>query len=287
MNYSSRERREKVSDHHPSLSIVRQCKLLSVARSMHYYQPKKENDLNLELMKAVDAEHLKHPFKGVKSMTVWLNKDQGYQVNEKRIRRLYKILGIEGIAPKPNTSKPSKENRIYPYLLKNLKISRPNQVWAVDITYIPVKGGYLYLVAIIDLYSRFVVGWSLSNTMQAEWCKATLQEAIEAHGAPEILNTDQGSQFTSEVFTSFVTSEEFGIRLSMDGKGRAIDNVFIERLWRSLKYEHVYLNPAEDGLECFQGLKRYFEFYNHQRRHSSINFEVPAMYYQQVKKVAA
>jgi len=287
MNHSSKERREKVSDDHPSLSIARQCGLLSVARSMHYYQPKKESDLNLELMKAIDAEHLKHPFKGVKSMTVWLNKDQGYQVNEKRIRRLYKILGIEGLAPKPNTSKPSKKNRIYPYLLKNLKITRPNQAWGVDITYIPVKGGYLYLVAIIDLYSRFVVGWSLSNTMQAEWCKETLREAIEAHGAPEILNTDQGSQFTSEVFTSFVTLEEFGIRLSMDGKGRAIDNVFIERLWRSLKYEHVYLNPAEDGLECFRGLKRYFEFYNHERRHSSISDEIPAVYYQQAKKVAA
>lgn len=287
MNYSSKERREKVSEDHPSLSIARQCRLLSVARSMHYYQPRKESDLNLELMKAIDAEHLKHPFKGVKSMTVWLNKDQGHQVNEKRIRRLYKLLGIEGIAPKPNTSKPSKENRIYPYLLKNLSISRPNQVWGVDITYIPVKGGYLYLVAIIDLYSRFVVGWSLSNTMQAEWCKATLQEAIATHGSPEILNTDQGSQFTSEVFTSFITSEEFGIRLSMDGKGRAIDNVFIERLWRSLKYEHVYLNPAADGLECFHGLKQYFEFYNHQRRHSSIGDEIPSMYYQQEKRAVA
>lgn len=287
MNYSSKERRKKVSNDHPSLSIAGQCRLLSVARSMHYYQPKKESDLNLELMKAIDSEHLRHPFKGVKSMTVWLNKDQGYQVNEKRIRRLYKVLGIEGMAPKPNTSKPSKKNRIYPYLLKNLRISRPNQVWGVDITYIPVKGGYLYLVAIIDLYSRFVVGWSLSNTMQAEWCKETLQEAIEAHGAPEILNTDQGSQFTSEVFTSFVTSEQAGIRLSMDGKGRTIDNVFIERLWRSLKYEHVYLNPAEDGLECFKGLKQYFEFYNHERRHSSINDEIPEMYYQQAKKVAA
>ena len=287
MNHSSRERREKVSDNHPSLSIARQCRLLSVARSMHYYQPKKESDLNLELIKAIDAEHLKHPFKGVKRMAVWLNKDQGHQVNEKRIRRLYKILGIEGMAPKPNTSKPSKKNRIYPYLLKNLKITRPNQVWGIDITYIPVKGGYLYLVAIIDLYSRFVVGWSLSNTMQAEWCKETLREAIEAHGTPEILNTDQGSQFTSEVFTSFVTSDQFGIRLSMDGKGRAIDNVFIERLWRSLKYEHVYLNPAEDGLDCFRGLKQYFKFYNHERRHSSIDDEVPGMYYQQAKKVAA
>jgi len=287
VNYSSKERREKVLKGHSSLSIARQCKLLSVARSMHYYQPKKESKLNLELMRVIDAEHLKYPFKGVKSMTVWLNKDQDYQVNEKRIRRLYKILGIEGIAPKPNTSKPSKENRIYPYLLKNLKISRPNQVWGIDITYIPVKGGYLYLVAIIDLYSRFVVGWSLSNTMQSEWCKVTLQEAIEAHGAPDILNTDQGSQFTSEVFTSFVTSEEFGIRLSMDGKGRAIDNVFIERLWRSLKYEYVYLNPAEDGLECFKGLKRYFEFYNHERRHSSIDDEIPEIYYKRAKKAAA
>jgi len=254
---------------------------------MHYYQPKRDSDLNLELLRVIDEEYLKHPFKGVRSMTVWLNKDQGYHVNEKRIRRLYKLLGIEAIAPGPNTSKPSKQNRIYPYLLKNLKIERPNQVWATDITYIPVNGGYLYLIAIIDLYSRFVVGWSLSNTMQAEWCKGTLEGAIETHGTPEILNTDQGSQFTSEVFASFVTSEENGIQFSMDGKGRAIDNVFIERLWRSVKYEHVYLNPADDGSECFTGLKTYFEYYNHERRHSSIADEIPSSYYGEGQKSAA
>jgi len=287
VNYSSKERRGKVSADHPSLSIARQCRLLSVARSMHYYLPKKESDLNLELMEVIDREYLKHPFRGVRSMTVWLNKDRDYNVNEKRVRRLYRLLGIEGIAPKPNTSRPSKENLIYPYLLKGLRIERPNQVWGIDITYLPVKGGYLYLVAIIDIYSRFVVGWSLSNTMHAEWCKETLEGAIEAYGAPEIVNTDQGSQFTSEAFAGFVTSAQAGIRLSMDGKGRAIDNVFIERLWRSVKYEYVYLNPADDGLECYEGLEWYFGFYNHERRHSSIGDEVPAAYYQQAKSVAA
>lgn len=285
MNQNVSKRREHVVRSHESLSMVRQCELLSIHRSGLYYHPVGESDFNLKLMRKIDEEFMLHPFMGVKRMTTWLNKDCGYHVNEKRIRRLYRLLGIQAIAPKPNTSKPSKQNRIYPYLLKGLKIERPNQVWAIDITYIPIQGGYLYLVAIIDLYSRFVVGWSLSNTMTAEWCKATLSEAIEAYGAPEILNSDQGSQFTSEVFTCFVTSSQ--IQMSMDGKGRAIDNVFIERLWRSVKYEQVYLYPSNDGLECYEGLKTYFDYYNYQRRHQSLDDAIPAEWYQLKTQKAA
>lgn len=285
MSQSRKERRRHVNKTHIVLSVARQCELLEIHRSGLYYQPKAESSLNLELMRLIDEQFMKHPFMGVPRMTVWLKKDKGYQVNKKRISRLYKLMGIEAIAPKPNTSKPGKQNRLYPYLLKGLKVSRPNQVWAVDITYIPVQGGYLYLIAIIDLYSRFVVGWSLSNTMQAEWCQATLQTAIETHGTPEIVNSDQGSQFTSELFTSFVT--ESGIRMSMDGKGRAIDNVFIERLWRSVKYEQVYLYPATDGIECYKGLNQYFEFYNYHRRHQAINDQVPAHWYRKTEKIAA
>lgn len=285
MNQNVSERRSHVARPHESLSVTRQCELLSIHRSGLYYRSVGESDLNLELMRKIDEEFMLHPFLGVKRMTTWLNKDCGYKVNRKRIRRLYRLLGIQAIAPKPNTSKPSKQNRIYPYLLKGLKIERPNQVWATDITYIPVQGGYLYLVAIIDLYSRFVVGWSLSNTMTAEWCKETLRQAVADHGTPEILNTDQGSQFTSEVFTGFVTGSQ--IQMSMDGKGRAIDNIFIERLWRSVKYEQVYLYPSDDGLECYQGLKTYFDYYNYQRRHQSLDNSIPVQWYELKTQKAA
>jgi len=196
---------------------------------------------------------------------------------------------LNAFIPKPNTSKKGKGalHRIYKYLLKGLKVMRPNQVWAMDITYIPVQGGYLYLCAIIDLYSRYVVGWSLSNTMTSSWCRQTLQRAIQTYGKPEILNTDQGSQFTAYEFCDWVTHPDQGIKLSMDGKGRAIDNIFIERLWRSLKYEHVYLFPASDGLECYRGISNYFEYYNTQRRHQSLDNEHPASLYKQKAKLAA
>ena len=271
------------------LSIVRQCELLEIHRSGLYYQPVGESVLNLNLMRLIDQEHLLHPWLGVPRMTAWLRKDKGLRVNKKRIERLYGLMGISAIGPKPNTSMKGKGalHRIYKYLLKGLKVVRSNQVWAMDITYIPVQGGYLYLCAIIDLYSRYVVGWSLSNTMTSNWCRETLQEAIEKHGKPEILNTDQGSQFTAYEFCDWVTHPDQGIKLSMDGKGRAIDNIFIERLWRSLKYEHVYLFPASDGLECYRGVSNYFEYYNNRRRHQSLDNEHPATLYQQKVKVAA
>ncbi len=285
MKENTKQRREHV-DKASHLSVVRQCELLDIHRSGLYYQCVSESEYNLELMGLIDQEHMLHPWLGVPRMTAWLRKDMGHMVNPKRIERLYRLVGIQAVGPKPNTSKPGKGHKIYPYLLRNLQVTHPNHVWAMDITYIPVQGGFLYLVAVIDLYSRFVVNWSLSNTMSAEWCKETLEEAVAKHGCPEIVNTDQGSQFTSDEFTQFVL-EDMKTQISMDGKGRAIDNIFIERLWRSVKYEHVYLYPATDGLECYAGLKEYFEYYNNTRRHQSLDDETPAsVYQQQIIKVA-
>lgn len=285
MNQGVQQRRGHI-DKAVRLSVVRQCELLSIHRSGLYYKAADETPLNLELMRLIDEKHMLHPWLGVPRMTTWLRKDKNIKVNHKRIERLYRLMGIQAIGPKPNTSKPGKGHKVYPYLLKNLKISRPNQVWAMDITYIPIQGGYLYLVAVIDLYSRKVLNWSLSNVMTADWCKTALEAAVEQYGCPDIVNTDQGSQFTSEVFSQYVV-EDLKIRLSMDGKGRAIDNIFIERLWRSVKYEHVYLFPATDGLECYKGLREYFEYYNNERRHQSLNDETPNSIYQHTVELAA
>lgn len=280
MNKSVRERRRFVKKAGFKLSVIRQCELLDLPRSGVYYTPVGESAYNLELMRLIDEHHMLRPWMGVPRITDWLNLDMGHHVNPKRVARLFRLLGIEAIGPKPNTSKAAKGagHSVYPYLLRDLKIERPDQVWATDITYIPVQGGYLYLCAIIDVYSRYVVNHSLSNTMTAEWCRDTLDGAIEKFGVPQILNTDQGSQFTSEVFTTYVT-DQHRFKLSMDGKGRAIDNIFIERLWRSVKYEHVYLFPAADGIECHKGLETYFNYYNNERRHSSLAKARPADVY--------
>lgn len=286
MNQHVKQRRAKVECNSPQLSMARQCELLSIHRSGLYYHPVGESALNLELMRLIDEQHLLRPWYGARRLTTWLNKDKGYQVNIKRVRRLMKLLDISAIGPKPNTSKPAKGHTIYPYLLRGIKITRPNQVWAMDITYIPVQGGFLYLVAVIDLYSRYVVNWSLSNTMTADWCKQCLQQAVEQHGSPQIINTDQGSQFTATTFADYIT-DELKVKLSMDGKGRAIDNIFIERLWRSVKYEQVYLFPASEGLEAYRGLKKYFHYYNNHRRHQSLKENTPSTIYQQQVKAAA
>lgn len=288
MSKSKRERKQFI-DRKSKLSVVRQCNLLDIHRSGVYYKPKCETPLNLELMRLIDKENLLHPWLGVPRITEWLRRDKSYPINKKRIERLFRIMGLSATGPKPNTSKRGKGklHRIYKYLLKDLKAAYPNHIWAMDITYIPVKSGYLYLCAIIDHYSRCVVGWSLSNTMTAEWCRKTVADAVDKHGAPEILNTDQGSQFTAYDFCQWVTAPEQGIRLSMDGKGRALDNIFIERLWRSVKYEHVYLFPADDGLQCYRGLDKYFEYYNNQRRHKSLNHQIPSTMYQRTKIKAA
>lgn len=268
------------------LSMSRQCELLSIHRSGIYYQPKGESIMNLELMRLMDEHYLYHPFKGANRMHTWLTMDKGYQVSKNRIERLYyKVMGLRAVMPGKHTSRRHKAHKVYPYLLRNLTVLRPNQVWAIDITYIPMKKGYMYLVAIIDLHSRFVVNWSVSNSMDADWCKQTLSEAIEMHGKPEIINTDQGSQFTSEIFSGYVLRQ--GIRLSMDGKGRAIDNAFIERLWRSVKYEKLYLNPPDDGLGLYLILAEYFNYYNMERRHVGIKNKIPKQLYYQLNNEAA
>jgi putative transposase len=224
-------------------------------------------------MKFIDTFFLESPFTGTRKMVRYLERMLGQTVNRKRIQRLYRLMGLHTLRPKPKTTVPGEGHKIYPYLLRGLVIDKPNQVWAADITYIPMRRGFLYLVAIIDLHSRYVINWSLSNTMDAEWCAEMLREAIASQGCPQIFNTDQGSQFTSEVFTGVLL--EHHIQISMDGKGRATDNIFIERLWRSLKYEYIYLNPCNDGVELYAGLSRYFEFYNHKRVHQSLDYGVP------------
>lgn len=265
---------------HPRLSITRQCSLLGINRSTYYYTPVTESALNLELMRLMDEHYLLHPYKGVPRMHVWLTRDKGYNVNIKRIERLYyDLMGLRAIVPGPHTSKRYPEHAVFPYLLRNKLINNPNQVWATDITYIPMLHGYLYLMAIIDVYSRFILSWDISNTMDSSWCAHLVQHSIEQWGVPEIINTDQGSQFTSEEFTSTILDN--GIKLSMDGKGRAIDNIFIERFWRTIKYEHVYLNPTNDGQQLFDGINMYMNYYNMERRHESLDYCTPYSQYQQ------
>ncbi len=220
-------------------------------------------------MDHMDKHYLDHPYKGAPRMHIWLTLDEGYKVSRNRVERLYyNVMGLRAIIPDPHTSRRCKDHPTYPYLLRNLEVIRPNQVWATDITYVPINRGYMYLTAIIDLNSRYVVHWALSNTMEAKWCAQVLQEAVNEHGAPDIINTDQGAQYTSKEFTECVASN--GIKLSMDGKGRTTDNAFIERLWRSVKYEKLFLFKPEDGTEAYLLCLEYFDYYNHERRHSSI-----------------
>ena len=262
-----------VDDKHIILSIVKQCRLLGLHRSGLYYKPCRETEENLTILRLLDEQYFKTPFYGVRKLTVWL-KRPGFKINRKRVTRLMEVMGWQTLYRYKNTSGPDKQNKLYPYLLKGLRIERSNQVWAMDITYVPMRKGFMYLCAVIDLHTRFVVNWSLSNTMTAEWCKQVAEEAMETHGSPEIFNTDQGAQFTSDVFTGLLKARE--IQISMDGKGRAIDNIFIERLWRSVKYEYVYLHVAEDGVQLYEGLKEYFSFYNHERPHQSLEYGTPA-----------
>lgn len=267
------ERRSMIDKGHAKLNLVQQCMLLSISRSGLYYKPCGESKLNLELMRLMDEHYLEYPHKGAGRMHTWLTKDVGYKVSQNRIERLYyKKMGLRSLLPGPHTSKRRKEDPVYPYLLRGLAINRPNQVWATDITYIPMRNGFMYLMAIIDLHSRYVVNWSVSNSMEAQWCTDVFKEAVAKHGPPGILNTDQGSQFTSEAFTTAVLESS---KLSMDGKGRATDNAFIERLWRTVKYEKVYLEPPTDGVHLYQMLHSFFDEYNNERRHSSIEDDRP------------
>lgn len=270
------ERRSMVDKANITLSISRQCRLLGLHRSGLYYKPCPETEENLAIMRLLDEQYFRTPFYGVRRLTAWLE-TQGYDVNHKRVRRLMELMGWQTIYRKPNTSKANKEHSVYPYLLKGLQITGSNQVWATDITYVPMRKGFMYLCAIIDLHSRYVVNWSLSNTMSAEWCRDVMAEAIEVHGKPGIVNTDQGSQFTSDVFTSLL--KDNNVSISMDGKGRATDNIFVERLWRSVKYEHIYLHSHEDGVRLYEGLNTYFSFYNRERLHQALDYQTPASQY--------
>lgn len=281
------KRRKMVSKDH-SISINRQCNLLSIHRSGFYYRPSQESALNLELMRLIDEHYLEHPYKGARQMFKWLKHDKGYHnVNHKRVERLYyKVMGLLAMQPGRHTSKRNKDHKIYPYLLRDLKIERTNQVWQTDISYIPMEKGFMYLTAIIDVHSRFIVNWSLSNSMDTEWVCDCMQEAFKIHGRPEIVNTDQGSQYTSDKFTELILKGQH-TKLSMDGKGRATDNAFIERFWRSVKYEKIYLNPPSDGLDLYKKVAEYIEYYNNSRRHSAINDNRPIdVFTKQLKAVA-
>ncbi len=265
-----------IDNEHGQLSICKQCRVLNIHRSGLYYTPSEETEENLSLLRLLDEQYMKTPFYGIRRLTYWL-RSLGYAVNRKRVKRLMEVMGWQTVFRKQNTSKRNKLHPVYPYLLKALEVTRKNQVWAIDITYVPMKRGFMYLCAIIDLHTRFTVNWSLSNTMTAEWCAQVVEEAVEQHGKPEIINSDQGSQFTSIEYTGLLKNLE--IQISMDGKGRAIDNIFIERLWKSVKYECVYLYAFEDGVKLYEGLNNYFLFYNKKRLHQSLDYKTPESLY--------
>jgi putative transposase len=262
---------------HPKLSIRQQCALLDLARSSYYYEPAHETKENLALMRLIDEEYTRHPFYGSRRLTLWLNQ-QGQAVNRKRVQRLMRLMNLEAIYPKPKLSVPDRQHKVYPYLLRNVTIERVDQVWSTDITYVPLAGGFMYLAAIIDWYSRYVICWRLSNTLDGAFCLDMLEEAL-SQGQPEVFNTDQGVQFTATAWTSRL--ERAGVAVSMDGKGRWADNVFVERLWRTVKYEDIYVNRYEFVPELQAGLKTYFPFYNEVRPHQALGNRTPAAAYRQ------
>ena len=267
--------RPLVDRDHPEISVRRQCALLGVNRSGLYYELVGESEENLLLMRLLDEQYTRTPFYGSRKMTEWLA-SQGHAVNRKRVSRLMELVGLEAVYPKPKLSQPGEGHRIYPYLLRGTTVERVNQVWSTDITYIRMAQGFLYLVAIMDWFSRFVLSWSLSLTMEVGFCIEALKRAL-GRGRPEIFNSDQGSQFTSEKFTGELAGRQ--IAISMDGRGRCMDNIFVERLWRSLKYEEVYLKDYTSVREARSGIARYFQFYNHERLHQSLDYQTPATIY--------
>jgi putative transposase len=255
--------------------VRRQCELLGLNRSGLYYEPASESLANLRVMRLIDEQYLRAPFYGSRRMMAWL-KTQGEEVNRKRVRNLMAIMGLEAIHPGPRTTTRDADHKVYPYLLRGLTVERRDQVWSTDVTYIPLEGGFMYLAAVIDWYSRFVLSWRLSNTLDGRFCLEALEAALEG-GRPEIFNTDQGVQFTAKAFTGRL--ESAGIAVSMDGRGRALDNVFIERLWRSLKYEDIYLKAYSSVIDLHIGLSGWFAFYNHERLHQSLAYRTPAEVY--------
>ncbi len=282
-----------IDKNHPGLSVARQCDLLSISRSSFYYTLKGETALNLSLMRQIDEQFLETPFYGVRQMT-WHLRNEGHLVNEKRIRRLMRLMGLMPIYQKPNTSRAAKGHKTWPYLLRGLRVERANQVWCADITYLPMRRGFLYLVVIMDWATRKVLAWRISNTLEADFCVEALNEAVHRFGVPEIMNTDQGSQFTSFAWVDRL--KRVGARISMDGKGRFLDNIFVERLWRSLKYECVYLHAWETGSQAKAGIGKWMDFYNNKRPHSALGGRTPSVVYwqeietdkpdQQMQKVA-
>lgn len=273
---SREERKAMIRRHHPDLSLSRQCRLLSIGRSSFYYAAKGESPETLALMRRIDELFLKYPFYGSRQMARQLRRE-GVDVGRHRVRRLMRLMGLQAIYQAPRTSTPHPEHRVYPYLLKGMAIERANQVWCADITYIPVRRGFLYLVAIMDWATRHVLAWRLSNSMDAGFCVEALNEALARYGRPEIFNTDQGSQFTSLDFTR--TLKDAGVTISMDGRGRCMDNIFIERLWRSLKYEAIYLHDLTDGFMAERLIDDWIDFYNTERPHSALGGQTPAEAY--------
>lgn len=273
----SRDRRKAlISVEYGRLSVAHQCELVGISRSTHYYTAKGESEFNLDVMRRIDRQYLDTPWYGSRQMARHLRRN-GISVGRTRVRRLMRLLGLQAIYQRPRTTIPSTQHRVYPYLLRDLVVERPNQVWCADITYIPMRRGFLYLVAVMDWHTRAVLSWRLSNTMESGFCVEALREALSRYGRPEIFNTDQGSQFTSEEFTGVLT--DAGIRISMDGKGRWMDNVFIERLWRSLKYECVYLREFETGEDARSEIGNWLDYYNTDRPHSSLADKTPMEVY--------
>lgn len=264
-----------IEPEHPQISIARQCDLVGLPRSTYYYQTHGESAENLYLMHLLDKQYTDTPYYGVRRMTAWL-RSQGYAVNHKRVARLLRTMGLETIYPKPRTSEPHPAHRVYPYLLRGVAITRVNQVWSTDITYIRLHGGFIYLVAVMDWFSRYVLSWAVSITMDVGFCLEALERALEV-ARPDIFNSDQGAQFTSLDFTGRLAAA--GIQISMDGRGRALDNVFVERLWRTVKYEEVYLKDYETPREAMQGLAQFFVRYNEWRQHQALDYRTPAAVY--------
>ena len=272
---SVEEKRVQIESGAAGLSIRRQCELLGLDRSSYYYHPGEETAANLDLMQRIDRLYAEYPFYGSRKMVVELYR-QGLVVNRKRVQRLMRLMGLEAVGPKRHLSANGNDHRVYPYLLRGVAIAHPNQVWAADITYIPMRKGFLYLVAILDWYSRYVLAWKLSNSLETAFCLDALADALRT-GVPDIFNTDQGVQFTADEFTQVLLAA--GVKVSMDGKGRVFDNIFTERLWRSVKYEEVYLKAYEDGWGAEESLGRYFVFYNTRRPHQALNYQTPMEVY--------
>ena len=275
MAWNVEQKRAAIEPHHPQLSVARQCELVGLARASYYYQPVAPSAEELALLRRLDEQYTQTPFYGVRRMTAVL-RQEGYGVNPKRVRRLLRTLGLAALGPQPGTSRAAPEHRVYPYLLRGVAVERVNQVWSSDITYIRLRQGFVYLAAVLDWYSRYVLSWALSNSLEVGFCLAVLEAAL-AQGQPEIFNTDQGAQFTSPAFTGRLVAA--GVRISMDGRGRALDNVFVERLWRSVKYEEVYLQDYGGMGEAQRGLGHYFPFYNEERPHQALGYRTPLAVY--------